>query len=296
MRIARALSAWKYGKCQKYRKAQYLNHFHGLIRENGSLCGPVNRLQDGWALDLSGTLPHLKQMLADANEIIKQRGGVKREHGGRAFFQQLLAEDHLLQYPSILDFATSSEVLTTICSYLGFIPVLSGAKPLGVRLNESDARFDESTDGAFHESQLFHCDYHDSPMAYVIVVLRDVALENGPFCFLPAAASRKAREALGYGIRGRPYRLTDEELYAVAPEKDLHRLCYPAGTVLFLDNNACFHYGSRNAVKPRYLMMYAYLSACRTDFADVLEKEWRYSTRESDSRLRKMVLNRQFMG
>lgn len=295
MKLARAYHRLKYGKYQKYRQAKYLHHFDELIRENGLPVSPLNEIKDGWALDTSGGLPHLQQLLKDSDEIIKERGGIKRESYNRPFFQEIPFEDLFDKYPSILDFATSSDVLTVVCKYLGFIPVFSAAVPFGIRFNESWAKYDDTPPDLLTESQLFHLDYHDSPMVYVIVVLRDVTMENGPFCFLPAYTSQKAAEALNYRARGVSHRVKDEEMYSVVPESELIKLCYPAGTVLFLDNSNSFHYGSRNAVKPRYMLMYAYMSSCRTDFGEVLLNRKTYPIRDSDSHLRKLVLNREFM-
>jgi hypothetical protein len=295
MKIARAYHYLKYGKYHEYRKAQYLHHFDELIRENGMPVSSLKEIKDGWFIDTSGTLPHLKQLLADADEIIRERGGIKRQGSSRPYFQEIPIEDLLDKYPSILDFALSSDVLSVVCKYLGFIPVFSGALPYGIRFNESWAKFDDKPNSPYTASQLFHLDYHDSPMVYVIVTLSDVAMDNGPFCFLPESVSKRAAEALNYRARGRPYRITDEQMYSVVSESGLINLCYPAGTVLFLDNSKCFHYGSRNAVRPRYLLMYAYMSPCRTDFGEVLMNPQIYPIRDGDSRLRKMVLDREFM-
>jgi hypothetical protein len=133
-------------------------------------------------------------------------------------------------------------------------------------------------------------------MSYVIVLLNDISMENGPFCFLPESISRKASNALNYRARGRPHRLSDEEIYSAVPESELIKVCYPAGTVLFLDPSKCFHYGSRNAVNPRYALMYAFVSPCRTDFGEVLLQKKFYPVRDDDSRLRKMVLRKEYMG
>ncbi len=295
MKIARSYNRLKYRKYHEYRRSQYLNHFDELIRENGLPVSTPRQITDGWALGTSGELPHLGQLLKDADEIIKERGGIKRPSFGRSYFQEVPIEDLLDKYPSILDFATSSDVLSTVCNYLGFIPVFSGGIPDGIRFNESWVKFDE-TPGSLRASQLFHLDYHDSPMVYVIVVLRDVAMENGPFCLLPASVSEKALQSLDkyHTIRG-SHRVSDKEMYNAVSESELKKLCYPAGTVLFLDNSKCFHYGSRNTVNPRYLLMYAYLSTCRTDFGEVLQNPKTYPVRDSDSRLRKMVLRREFM-
>jgi len=309
-RIARSFNQTKNRRYREYRDEQYRDHLNALYEENGTPPPEVARMSDGWAIDTSRTFPHLDRLLSDVEEIIAERGGVDRGGGDRAFFQQLLDDDCVARYPSILDFATSNQVLKPVIDYLGFIPTLSGTLPLGARLNESDGRFVPDWDGQYRQSQLFHCDYHDSPMVYVIATLRDVTPENGPFCFLSDSVSAKAARALRYGEKGTPYRITDSEMYRVASKDDLHEFCQPAGAVLFVDNSRCFHYGSRNPQKPRYMMMYAYVSVCRTDFTDILRpeskarvsdkearvKRSKYPTREGDSRLRKMILDREYLG
>jgi hypothetical protein len=196
MKIARAYNRLKFGKYHAYRKDQYLNHFDELIRENGLPSTPPKELKDGWALDTSGTVPHLKQLLADAEEIIKERGGVKRTSIGRPWTQEIPIDDLLFKYPSILDFATSSGVLSVVCNYLGYIPVFSTALPRGVRFVESWTKFDDNPNGPLRSSQLFHLDFHDSPMIYVVVTVRDVTMENGPFVFCPLLSLKKLQTCL----------------------------------------------------------------------------------------------------
>ncbi len=296
MKLARLYSRSKYGKYYEYRKNQFLDHFDEMICENGLPTTPLKEIRDGWAIDTTGELPNLKQLLSDAEEIIRERGGVKRPGSARPFFREIPIDDLYSKYPSILDFATSSDVLSVVCNYLGYIPVFSTALPHGVRFVESWEKYDDNPGQPYRASQLFHRDFHDSPMAYVIVALRDVTIENGPFCFLPASVSKKAAEALNYGSIGKKHNVPDGEIFSVVSERELIKFCYPAGTVLYLDNSTCFHYGSRNAIKPRYLMMYAYLSPCKTNFAELYLRKKTYLVNDTDSRLRKMVLQREYLG
>ena len=141
-------------------------------------------------------------------------------------------------------------------------------------------------------SQIFHRDIHNSPLVYVIVPIRDVTPESGPFCFFPESESDQIAARLGYGERGSPYRVTDERMYAVADREKLQQFCGEACSILYVDSSACFHYGSRNSVVPRYQLMLAYVSPCRSDFSDVLLKQHRYPIYESDSRLRRMLVDR----
>jgi len=299
MVLARAYNSIRYGSSHEQRKRWYRENFSELIAENGNPVAPVNEMKDGWVIDTSGKLPYLDELLKEAGEIIDEKGGEKQPKHmvfRRPFFQDIFSEDYFRRLPSILNFAASSDVLSTVCSYLGFIPTLSYSKPYGVRLIESWNKFDDNPDAPPRESQLFHLDYHDKPMVYVIVVLREVTMERGPFCFLPKSVSEKAVRGLrDYHTKKGGHRVTDEKIYSVVPESELIRLCYPAGTVLILDSNACFHYGSRNAVKPRHLMMFAYVSTIRTDFGDIVLRNMRYPVKKEDSRLKRMLLDKEYV-
>jgi len=294
--LARAYNSLWYSSHHQRRKRWYRDNFSELIAENGNPVSPVNEMKDGWVIDTSGKLPYLGELLEESSVIIDERGGEKHQYYRRPFFQDLFTDDYFERCPSILNFATSSDVLTTVCRYLGFIPTLSYSKPYGVRLIESWNKFDETPNAPHRESQLFHLDYHDKPMVYVIVVLREVTMERGPFCFLPKSVSTRAETGLGdYHSKKGGHRVSDERMYSVVPESELIKLCYPTGTVLILDSSACFHYGSRNAVKPRHLMMFAYVSTIRTDFGDIILKNMRYPVKKEDSRLRRMVLDKEYI-
>ena len=299
MAIARAYNSIRYGSSHERRKNLYRQSFAELIAGNGKPVAPVNEMKDGWVIDTSGKLPYLGELLRDAGEIIDEKGGEKQpEHMvyRRPFFQDIFSDDYFSKFPSILNFASSSDVLSTVCNYLGFIPTLSYSKPYGVRLVESWNKFDDTPNAAYRESQLFHLDYHDKPMVYVIVLLREVTMERGPFCFLPKSVSTKAERALGdYHTRRGGHRVTDDRIYSVVPESELIKMCYPAGTVLVLDSSACFHYGSRDAVKPRHLMMFAYVSTIRTDFGDIVLRNMKYPVKKEDSRLRRMLLDKEYV-
>jgi len=300
MKIALAYNRMKYGTFDEYRKTLYRDRFNDLIEENGPPLAPIVQMNDGWALDTSGRLPHLDQLLSEAEEVIKQRGQVqlKDKSAYRSYFQNIAVPADAETYPSFLNFGLSSEILATVSNYLKNIPVLSGTLPPGIRLAESYAKYAEGSapNGAYKDSQLFHIDYYALPMVYVIVLLRDVTPQSGPFYWMSLSKSAQAARALNYWSRGTPYRITDERFYSVADNKDVHPLIYPKGTVLFVESTGCFHYGSRDAIVPRYQMMYGYSGACRTDLSELVMTPLRYPVRDGDSLLRKMVLRRECMG
>ena len=295
MRLGRIWNNLRFGKFQKFREKQYHDHFNDLIEENGLPRNLPNTMSDGWALDTSRSLPHLQQLLEDTSKIIEESGEIRRPAYGKVFFQDIMKPKFLEKYPSILDFATSSEVLAAVAEHCGFVPCLSALNPPGVRLMISSNKHEEPNSPP-SSSQLFHLDNHDAPLIYVIVALKDIGRDCGPFSYLAASVTRRAADALHYRERRVSHRITDDRMYKTVKPKKLHQLCCTQGTVLFINTSDCFHYGSRNAVKPRYQLMYAYVSACRTDCS---EQPMRKSIRSNqvgngDSRLRRLVLDKKY--
>ena len=269
MRVARGYNTLRRGTRQRRRGALWRESFPALASEAGGSAVPRLRMEDGWALDESGSLPHLEEMLRQADEVIEERGGVSDvDDRYRAFFRNLIAVDDHRRWPAFLEFGTSPELLAIVSDYLGFLPALSNTLPIGVRMVESGKHLDALSHLEPRDSQVFHIDPYDHPMVYVIVLVRDCTAEMGPFTFLPASVSQRAAKELDYWSRGRPYRLSDDEIYSVVERSETRRLTYPRGTVLFIDTSRCFHYGARDGERPRFQAMYGYTSVCRSDFSE----------------------------
>ncbi len=294
--LARAYNSLRFRQQVKWRRELYQTQFSALLGENGPVTRPPIQMNDGWAIDTSMSLPHLDRVLKDSEEIIAERAGVRISATGkyRSYFQDVWTDADVEKYPSFLDFATSSDVLSVVSRYLGFIPALSTTVPHGIRFVESNAAFDDQPNQP-HDSQLLHIDYYSIPSVYVLVLLRDTTVENGPWTFLPRAVSQKAAATLNYWNWKRPYRLSDEEVYSVVDRKQIIEFCHSRGAVLFIEPSACFHYGSRNSVKPRFQLMLGYTGVRRTDFSEFLMQPNVFPVRETDSRLRKMVLNKNML-
>lgn len=295
-RLAKRYNTWQNAEAVRRRRELFERELDDLLAENGPITGPVHTMEDAWALDTSGTLPHLDRVLADADAIIAERAGQgPRDERYRSFFRNIISVDDLARYPSFLDFACSSEVLSPICRHMGFIPCLSKTLPPGIRFVESRKDLDALNHLPPRDSQLYHIDPYDAPMGYVIVALRDVTLRCGPFTWVGEAASQRAARQLGYWAKGKPYRLSDDEVYsAIDRSRDEHVMAYPRGTVLFLDPSRCMHYGSRDALDPRYLLMIGYVSPARTDFTETFMDAWDYPVTPDASRLRRLVLDKSY--
>ncbi len=296
MRLAHFYSRLKFGRQDDWRHELYQTQINALLKENGGLTRPRIRMMDGWAIDDSMSLPHLDRVLEDSEKIIAERSGVRRSDPGkyRSYFQDVWTPADLERYPSFLDFTTSSDVLATVSDYLKCIPTLSTTLPSGIRFVESNAVFDDKPDSP-HDSQLYHIDYYSLPNVYALVLLRDTTPEHGPWTFLPRSTSERVAKKLNYWTKQHGYRLSDEQIYAEADRKEAIEFCGKRGTVLFIESSGCFHYGSRNSIKPRFQLMLGYLGACRTDFSEAIMPWKQYPIRASDSRLRKMVLDKTFL-
>lgn len=290
MRLAKTYNRWRYGARARRHERAYAEEGESLLREHGGSFPPRVTMQDGWAIDTSRSLPGLERLLEQAAEVVRERSGKKYSDTQLPYFRNLFFLDDLQTYPAFLDFVLSPEVLATVMHYLKTVPVLSKTRPPGLRFMESNQNLDPNPPGPWSESQLYHLDLHDTPLVYVIVLIEDVSIECGPWTFLPASVSEKAARALGYQKRGQAYRVTDEEMYGVIDRSEAIEFSYPKGTVLFIDSSRCFHYGSRLSYRPRFQMMYAYTSVCRSDFSQTFMRPFPYPVALTDSRLRKMVL------
>jgi hypothetical protein len=296
MRLAQRRNRFRYHRQNAWRSKLYETHFEELIAENGPLTGTPIELNDGWYIDSSMTLPYLEQVLEDSERIIGERAGAKWSTGPyRSWFQDMWTPELADKYPSFLDFATSSDLLVVLSRYLGTFPVLSTTAPQGIRVVESNSEFDTRPNEP-KDSQLFHIDYYAKPSVYVIVLIRDTAIDQGPWHFLPKSVSMRVKQQLGYWRRGKPYRLTDEEVYSVADPAEVIRFACPRGSVLFIESSGCMHYGSRNMIRPRFQLMYGYTGMYRTDFYEDVLKPTEYPPRPTDSRLRRLALDKHCLG
>ncbi len=290
MRLARDYNWIKYRRQHAWRNRLYREQFEALLAENGGLTRPRIELNDGYAIDTSMSFPHLDRILDVSEEIIEERSGVVRRQY-RSFFQNIWTEEYVRRYPAFLDFATSSDILAPVGDTLRSIPIMSTTAPPGIRFVESSEAFDTDPTRP-KDSQLYHIDPYSLPNLYVIVLLRDTTHEHGPLTFLPRSISQRAAKELGYWSRGVPYRMPDEAVYSVVDPKEVIEFVGARGSVLFIELSGCFHYGSRNSVKPRYQLMLGYTGALRTDFTEVTTTPKLFPIRSTDSRLRKLALDR----
>jgi len=271
----------------------YDHHMTNLLIENqeGYSGKSRNTITDGWAIDRSGNFPFIDETLKQVDHLIDQRGGKDARGSELAQTEYLFHLNYvneLFEYPDLLKFALSSEVIGTIADYMKSIPVLALTLPKSVRVFESTYKFYNG--GPYERSQLFHRDIHDMPMVYVILLARDITEDNGPWCFLPESVSMEVTKQLGYQKWRHPYRLQDEDIYSVADPKEKITFTGKRGDVLFIDSSKCFHYGSRDVINPGYRIMYAFTTRCRSDF-QLLSHRQKFPVSSSDTKLKRIILD-----
>ncbi len=291
MRLSKGANRIRQGSAHRLRRRLFESSFGELLAELGPLEHDPGEIEDGYLLDTSRRLPHLDAVIEASEAIIAERGDQPRPGRRKPFISDLRQDRDLVAHPAFLDFVLSPPVLKTTANYMRQCPILSRTRPPGVRMAESSSRYDPEAGGAHRDSQLYHRDLHDSPLVYVIVLVRDVTPENGPFTFLSASASDRVAEATGYGKRGRPYRFTDDVVHEHVSPDEAIPLTGSRGTVLFIDSSRCFHYGSRDCDPPRYQVMYALTSPCRADLSEYLMKPKDYPVTDADPRLRRLALD-----
>src|SRR5215212_601021 len=78
MRTAKRYNRWRYHERAKRHANAYETQLDRLLIENGPpgfRSHPKIRLNDGWAIDSSQSLPHLDRLLDEAGHVVRERAG-----------------------------------------------------------------------------------------------------------------------------------------------------------------------------------------------------------------------------
>lgn len=159
--------------------------------------------------------------------------------GGKEFFRRRFSNDDELAV--LLGAALDRRLVAAVAEYLGELPVICDA----------DYYCSVPHGPPWSKSQLWHCDDDGARMLKLFVYCEDVTAENGPFEFVDARHSARARSAVGYRYAGRRYRVSDAAMNAnVAPANQL-AIEGPRTTAFLIDTAHCFHRGSRIVAKDK---------------------------------------------
>ena len=220
----------------------------------------------GYRILPPGELSEAAEVVTDAQALLSRAEAKLAERrgkkGAKSFLINLLEPGDLSLDVPLLRLALRPDILATVVSYLGTVPVLHSVQVFYSGFQER----------APISSQLFHADADDIRQVKIFVLCSRVAEENGPLTILGAEQSDHARHANGYQFKSR---LTDEQVDQAVGGGASVALVGDPGTTCLVDTSRCLHYGSRvkPSAAPRLLAMIQYL----TPYAFVLHGDERAS-------------------
>jgi len=192
-----------------------------------------------------GSLKGSPRVLEICQQIYRRREPELAAMGGR-YGINLLASDKetwsrgaidLRDFPELLDFAVSDEILGVAAEYLGEVPVLGEMQLYVTTPMQKNVG-----------NNFYHFDKPYSRQLKFWMAVEDVDAGNGPFTFIPAEPSKIVREKVRYVGR-----MTDEEVYAAVPESEKIEFTGVAGNALWADTCRCVHFGSRARSRNRVM-------------------------------------------
>jgi len=194
---------------------------------------------------------------------------------------RILNENHLNEFPELIDWVLSDEIIKTTSKYFGEIPRLRSVEVWWSPKNETT-----------HLSQKFHTDNEDDRSLRVIVNVSDVDENNGPFSFFDAQHTQAIIERLGRekyrapmgGFIGKP---DDKLVYSVTSKENLIDLKTPKGHGAMVDPCRCLHFGSRTRSGARIIYMAQFTSIFAWNASNLPLGN---VTRYSNDPIRKLIL------
>jgi hypothetical protein len=177
----------------------------------------------------------LEELAAYYEQVVVPRREQLGAVGARPFFSHLRTDDDLNIGGIAARFALQEKILRVVSTYMGKLPFLRNLSFLESNPVPGQTKWEQS--------QLWHLDYYYTMRTPSLwVYLTDVqAMEQGPFTYLPAAASRKLRNNLV------PRHITDEEVEAAGLAGEIRHIKAPRLSAFLVDNPLISHLGSRMA-------------------------------------------------
>lgn len=162
-----------------------------------------------------------------------ERASNNQEAHRKDFWTRLLDEDKvdgtLPTDNPFVAFALQPKILTFISKVCGEIPFLDDVLLVLSR----------HTGKKLSLSQLWHYDYDDTRTIKLYIYLSDVKnVDDGPFTFLPAPASKR----LGRSLKSRRQ---DKEIFSRVDGSEVIRILAPRLSVFIVETSRCLHMGSR---------------------------------------------------
>ncbi len=146
--------------------------------------------------------------------------------------------------------ALNPAIVKMVGDYLGMLPVIEN---ILVWYSPNLENFGRS-------SQFYHFDAQDVRTLQMLLMVEDVDADSGPFVLLEATESEKLARSINYKKGGETKRIDDELVSQYCSADKIHKVVGPAGSLWIADSDRCFHYGSRMATKPRFMLVFQYFT------------------------------------
>jgi hypothetical protein len=174
----------------------------------------------------------------------------------KAFMVDILPPLNSSKHP-LISTLNSLDLFLAVSSYFQCVPIISS-----IRL------FLSKPHSCIKDSQLFHLDHSSSPLLKLLIPIGVCNIDNGPFTFLDRLDSEALQRYLNYGYPFVKYRVSDRSINSCPEQPIAHTLLNspPSQSILLIDTSACFHYGSRNMINSRLMLMVSFNYPVRTDF------------------------------
>ncbi|AFZ11164.1 hypothetical protein Cri9333_0164 [Crinalium epipsammum PCC 9333] len=153
--------------------------------------------------------------------------------------------DEMIKYPSIFLWGLEDRLLNIIENYLG-LPVAYQ----GLYLRRDLAN------GLQSRTRLWHLDKEDWRMLKIIIYLKDVGHDDGPFQYIPRSLTHTICGAINHNYDG----IQDKVMEQVVPQSQWKSCVGSAGTVILADTASIFHRGKLPIASDRLTIFFDYTS------------------------------------
>jgi hypothetical protein len=178
----------------------------------------------------------------------------------KAPFVSIPIQENLTPENPFLKFALQKNLVKALTNYFGILPVIENI----------NIWYSPNKNNLGGSSQFYHLDGQDVKTVQLFLFIEDVNTENGPLVVLEAEKSEQIAREIGYRKTKLLKRVDDDLVKSQSTPDQVIQAVGPAGEVYVVDTDRCFHFGSRQGTRPRYVVVFQYY----TPFAFVLPWRW----------------------
>ena len=148
----------------------------------------------------------------------------------------------------ILKFAAQPLLMHLISNYIGKIPMIISANLLftkALKKGHVNMNF-----------QNYHSDLLDTSLLHLVIPIKNITKNNGPFTFLDSNISKKIVSLVDY----RGGRISDETINKYVKKSNIKELIGPSGKAWLMSPYYCLHMGARVKKGSRLMLIISYAS------------------------------------